>query len=311
MTLPEINRIPSPSRDVSVCALSLAITLALSACGGGSPSPESTESGGVVAELAPEAMVMTGTVVVEERGGKTVFDGWFAQTPVDEMELASAPKTITDDTCLFESHSPESDQLADHLDAELEYIQSSPQLGAANELLSIGDSLRLESRVGEFDSLIKQVSGDTVVYAQEDRWQVDQIPDDTVLVFDNLTAFSNLDSVSIRPLMPLVWITPATGVMSNAASALQWEASFDEQVQISLRLSAIDFRDSENPVAVSVTCDVVDDGLFTLPAEFQQLLPNDESNIAVYAVRERVETFVGNATSLTVKQLSYPSPITP
>ena len=67
MTLPDTNRTPSPSKDVSLCALSLAITLALSACGGGSPSSGSTESGGVVAELVPKATVMTGTVVVEER----------------------------------------------------------------------------------------------------------------------------------------------------------------------------------------------------------------------------------------------------
>lgn len=317
MTMPQRTQTPlsqatvrKRKSDLSLCALSLAMTLALSGCGGGTPSVDSSESG-TVDTTASDDMVMTGTVVVEERGGRTVFDGWFAQTPTEELDLASAPETISDDSCQFDSHSSTSDHLADHLDAELDYIQSSPKLGAANEFISIGESAQFESRVGEFDSLIKQVSGDTIVYAQEDRWQSESLPDDTVLVFDNLTAFSNLDSVSVRPLMPLVWVAPKTGVLSNAASALQWEPSFDDQVKITLRLSAIDFRDSQNPIAVSVTCDVVDDGLFTLPAEFQQMLPDDESNIAVYAVRERVEQFVGDATSLTVKQLSYPAPMAP
>jgi len=97
--------------------------------------------------------------------------------------------------------------------------------------------------------------------------------------------------------------------MTNPATALRWEASVDNQSHIKLRLSAIDFTDSQNPVVVTVSCNLVDDGVFTLPTNFQQQLPDDDMGIVVYAVRERVRELSAENTSLTVVQLSYPAPM--
>jgi len=73
-------------------------------------------------------------------------------------------------------------------------------------------------------------------------------------------------------------------------------------------LSAVDFRNADNPVVVTVNCTLVDDGSFTLPTEFQQALPDNPMGIAVYALREQVQQVEGDNTRLTVVQLSYPAP---
>jgi len=90
-----------------------------------------------------------------------------------------------------------------------------------------------------------------------------------------------------------------------------WEATSDEQVQIKLRLSAIDFSNSQNPSVVTVSCDLVDDGAFTLPVVFQRQIPDDDMGIAVYAVRERVQEVQVDNASLTIVQLSYPALLKP
>ena len=289
-----------PNRIGPNCALAFTAII-LSACGGG-PSSEPNTANEVDESVEMVGVPIKGTLVMEERDGKTVFDGWFSQSSVAELDNSPSSEVISEDFCEVET-------LAAHAD---ELVGAGPTTDQNSmQLQSIGESLKIESRAGEFDALVKQEVGDTTVYATEKRWHSGELPDDGVLSFDNGSGFSSLDSVHVPPLMPLVWLAPETGVLNNAASALRWEASFNESVQIKLRLSAVDFRNSENPSVVTVACNVIDDGLFTLPAEFQNQLPDDETGIVVYAMRERVQNIRNDDASLTVVQLSYPAPIKP
>jgi len=149
------------------------------------------------------------------------------------------------------------------------------------------------------------------MHAPDDRWRSDALPEDAVLSFDSTSAFGNMDSVDVPPLTPLVWLSPDTGVMPSAAATLRWVPSLDDQDHINLRLSAIDFRDSQNPAVSSIDCTLVDDGEFTLSVEQQMHLPDDHMGIVVYAVRERVQQIDNGDTALTVVQLSYPAPVKP
>lgn len=295
----------------------LTLVLLLSACRGASdPTPKPSESAqnqpGTAnvdqlatepidqSGMAPGGMATTGTIVIEERNGKTVFDAFFSHNPVSTSAFGVIDRDISPDVCSAS---------ALHADGS----QSAPvELGAANSEAAykeVGAALIIESRVGQFEALIKQQAGDLTVYAPDARWQSATLPDDAVLSFETTSTFDDLGTVELPPLQPLVWLAPETGVMTNPASSLRWEASFDEQVQIRLRLSAIDFSNSQNPVVITVSCNLTDDGLFDLPVEFQRLLPDDEIGIVVYAVRERVQEVQIDNTSLTVVQLSYPAPL--
>jgi len=295
----------------------LAVVLLVSACRGASdPTPEPNDSAqnqldnANVDQLTTEpvdsnaieqsAMATTGTIVIEERNGKTVFDAFFSHNPVSTPDIDVSEQNIRSDVC----------------SASLLHSDGSPgppvELGAANSQAAYkeaGAALIIESRVGQFEALIKQQAGDLTVYAPDARWQSTSMPDDAVLSFETGSNFDELGSVEVPPLQPLVWLAPETGVMTNPASSLRWEASLDELVKIRLRLSAIDFSDSQHPVVVTVSCNLTDDGLFILPVEFQRLLHSDEMGIVVYAVRERVRQIQIDDTSLTIVQLSYPAPL--
>lgn len=266
----------------------------LMACGGSTTNTDAERPGDV------NNVALSGTVVLEERDGKTVFDGWFTQGNL-ELGAAQAPQIIESDSCV--SSSVDASSVGTIVD-ENGAMMPAWQAG----LNGMGDKISIDSRVGEFETLFEQTHGDTTVYAPEYRWQSESQPDDAVLSFDESSVFGNLNSVEVAPLIPLVWISPESGVLSAAASSLRWEASFNNETLIRLRLSAIDFTDSQNPVVVTVACQLVDDGLFTLPADFQEQLPGEHSGITVYAVRERVQQIIGDDSQLTVVQLSHPTP---
>jgi len=299
---------------VLVPVLALAVLSLLSACGGGStPSPDYVETDQnrpdsiTVDQLNAEqsgvdqpAMAVNGTIVIEERNGKTVFDAFFSH--MVESASGSGPSQGVVNSEMCKMSAIRSDGTGN----------TAVELGAAHSedgYTAVGAALTIESRVGQFEALIKQQVDDLTVYAPDARWQSDSLPEDAVLSFGADSIFDELDSLELLPLLPLVWLAPETGVMSNSAESLKWEPSLDEQAKIKLRLSAIDFSDSENPVVVSVTCDLIDDGLFSLPAEFQQALPDDKMGIVIYAVRERVKEVKVENTSLTIVQLSYPAPL--
>jgi len=297
----------------------LASLLAISACGDGtSPSAErdASTSGVNATEIptdyttvdqqhlkpnsgVPGASAISGTVIIEERNGKSVFDAFFSQNAESALHAVQSDNDI----------------LADHCEASALRVaidSSSPvDLGAASgeDDAGAGNVLTIESRVGQFEALVKQQAGDLTVYAPEMRWKSAALPQDAVLSFEPSSVFDQLGLVDIPPLLPLVWLAPETGVLSNPAASLRWEASLDEQVQIKLRLSAIDFSDSLNPTVVTVSCSLADDGMFTLPTELQRQLPDDDMGIVVYAVRERVQEIKVENTSFKVVQLSYPAPM--
>lgn len=281
-----------------ISTLSIVLTsVLLSACGGGGSSSPVSSSNDV--DFNNALMKMSGTIVVEERNGKTVFDGWFMQGATSDITPVQSVSGNLEDTC----HS--SLVNIDNILAS----SSSQSDNSWSNLQSIDGSAGIQSRAGQFESLVVQQIDDTTVYAPSERWQSDALPDDAVLSFESESVFGKMSNVDVPPLLPLVWLAPETGVMSNAATMLRWEPSLNDEVRINLKLSAIDFSDSENPVASSIDCSLVDDGQFTLSDALQQTLPDDHTGIVVYAVRERVQQIENEDTSLTVVQLSYPAPL--
>lgn len=272
-------------------------TCGLYACGGGSTPTTSVPD----QALVDGPMLTSGTIVVEERNGKTVFDGWFVQSLVSELAPAMGAASMIEDRCQVDSVNIN----------DIGASSGQQDSNAWNDLKQIDGTAGIESRAGAFESLVKQSAGNTTVYAPSERWQSDALPDDSVLSFDADSFFGKMDNVDVPPLMPLVWSAPETGIMSSAASALRWEASGNDDVRIKLKLSAIDFRSSENPIVTSIDCSLVDDGEFSLSADLQQQLPDDHSGIVVYAVRERVQQIQNDDSMLTVVQLSYPAPVKP
>jgi len=271
-------------------------SLVLCACGGGTSTPTSDNNDST---LVSAPMQLSGTIVVEERNGKTVFDGWFVQGAASDMSPVLSAGKSADDDCEVKSVS-------------IENVLASSSEQSTNSwtnLQSIDGNAGIASRAGEFDSLIKQQVDSTTVYAPDERWQSDALPDDAVLSFGTESVFGEMSNVDVPPLLPLVWLAPTTGVMSNAAAVLKWEPSLKDDVRIKLKLSVIDFNDSQNPTVSSIDCNLIDDGQFTLPVDLQQTLPDDHTGIVVYAVRERVQRIQSEDTSLTVVQLSYPAPL--
>lgn len=267
-------------------------TCGLYACGGSTPVSSMTDE---VAVVGP--MQTSGTIVLEERNGKTIFDGWFVQSLVSDTTPAVSAANPGDDYCVVDS-------------VNIDNVLSSSIDQNSNdwsELESIDGTVSIKSRAGDFESLVKQRAGDTTVYASSERWQSDALPDDAVLSFDANSIFGHMDGVDVPPLMPLVWTAPETGFMASAAATLSWEGSLNDEVRINLKLSSIDFSSSENPTVTSIDCNLIDDGEFNLSAELQQQLPDDHTGIVVYAVREHVQQIQSDDSMLTVVQLSYPA----
>lgn len=283
---------PSYNQLIRLCVLFSAC--GISACGSGSTPENSIPDVEIVAGPVP----MSGTIVVEERNGKTVLDGWFVQSMVTGSFLSDDVVSTADDHC--EIHS---------VDVNSVVASSGNDHNDWSDLKSINGTASIDSRIGEFESLIKQSAGNTTVYAPSERWQSDALPDDSVLSFNAESFFGQMDAVDVPALTPLVWTTPATGIMSSAAEPLRWEATLDDNSRINVKLSAIDFRSSDNPAITTIECDLVDDGEFNLSADLQQQLSKDETGIVVYAVRERVQQIQNDDSMLTVVQLSYPAPI--
>jgi len=285
-----------------VPVLSMVLLYLLGACSGGSTPTLDT-----IDQLKPEqsgtgqaTMTVNGTIVIEERNGKTVFDAFFSHTAESASGTGLMDEVTNSEMCTVSSIRYDGS------------ANTAVKLGAAHdegEYTAVGAALAIESRVGQFEALIKQQLDDLTVYAPDARWQSVPLPQDAVLSFDSNSILDELDSVELLPLLPLVWLAPETGVMSNPAESLKWEPSLDTHAKVKLRLSAIDFSDSQNPVVVTVSCELIDDGLFNLPVEFQRELPDDKMGIVIYAVRERVKEVKVENTSLTIVQLSYPAPL--
>jgi len=158
--------------------LTFAIAGHLSACGGvNSPDNHSVnQSNSEHVNNQQSDVVTKGTIIVEERNGKTVFDAFFSQIAESQPVAAMVDSSITDDSCSVSSvHS--------HMNA------SAPvDLGAAKsagKYASIGTALIIESRVGQFEALVKQQVGDITVYAPNGRWKNVPLPEDALLSFDS------------------------------------------------------------------------------------------------------------------------------
>ncbi len=309
----------SPFVLITLCG-----ALVLSACGASDPESSQNKKQ-YLSDLSP-SMTLNGTVVVEERDGSTVFDGWLSQTDEPELGHAKADEVINEDSCKVERLSAEASEQIDQPSftlpsmgaAELPAQQDDEAFDStfAHALDDNDHAARSDSRLSGFDALIKQQEADASQPIPHSAWRDEILSHgDTLTTHKSFSQhgqlLSNLNAMNVVPLMPLVWLVPQTGVMPSAASSLRWEPSFNEKVKIKLRLSAIDFTDSQAPEVVNIACDVVDDGLFTLPAEFQQALPDDQSGIVVYAVRERVQQINSNDSNVTVVQLRYPQPVKP
>jgi len=102
--------------------ITVVATLGLIACGGGSESGSiSGDTAAAIdtgAEVANSPMQLSGTIVVEERNGKTVLDGWFVQSTASESSLTPTHDTFTDDSCVLGTLTIDQTQAGAAQDAE-------------------------------------------------------------------------------------------------------------------------------------------------------------------------------------------------
>ncbi len=269
----------------------LGLASVLSACNGDTNPRPHAELVSMDEPNVP-ALSMSGTLIVEEKNGEASIDGIYTQTSTYEQANPAANNAIEYDTCRLSTVKTNAKDKTN-----LSWAEQTDEL--------------IESRVQAFDALVKQETPEPNVYELSTPILAAALADETNVRIGSGSAFNDSKNFDITPLMPLVWLAPETGVMTNAASSLRWEASFSDDVKIKLRLSAMDFSDSENPQVVTVACDLVDDGLHTLSAQFQQELPNDGMGIVVYAVRERVQSVNQHSAKIKVVQLSYPKLVAP
>lgn len=282
---------------LSIISLSLCIGL-ISSCGGGNKDGDngSNDIKEGIEPLAEEKTKTLGTVIIEERNGKTIFDGWFVGSTDDEYARNSDFNLSNVDQCTVNANGGStSDAVSNQW----------------NDLKVVGDQVEINAREGRIETLVEQSSGDVVVYSTDERWRSEALPEDAVLANNSNTLFDAMSSVDVPALKQLVLLTPSLGYMSSAGSEVSWEASASADSRIKLKYSAIDFTNQNDPVVVSVDCVVLDDGSFVLDQEMQNEFSNTEPNVVLFAVRERAQQVLNETALLKVVQLSYSRPFKP
>ena len=117
---------------------------------------------------------------LEQKNGGTVFDGLFTQTNTSEPNSSKTDNTITKDSCTFES------------------VESNPkestELGGGAQNIArksepLQPDLMIESRVHEFDALVKQDLGDPAIQASTAPALSAAMGSESNLPFGGFTAF--------------------------------------------------------------------------------------------------------------------------
>ena len=255
----------------------MVVLLSLSACGGGGGSTAPTSSN---ESAAPASTVQTGTIVIEERAGKTVIDAWFASGRSENMgELA---RDLADDVCRVRVPSSQA---------------TSPNTLHTNATISVG--------IGEsMIPLVPNQSDSVTVYTTDERWSKAPVSNDSVIAFDSESAFHELSPVPMSELEPFKWVAPEIGILTNIDEQIRWEPAQSGNTRIEINLSTSDDKASSES-AVTVVCNLIDDGEFALSAETQQILGGGETTVLVRGLRVRKQFIESGEAVLNVVQISH------
>lgn len=271
----------------------IALLATLGACGSGS-SPEASDNGNNDSPPVVNTVdsVVDGTIVVTERNGKTVLDGWFTQRDNSAAALPSLVEQQNLDQC------------------GNSYRSSVPEFND-QPLITTGTAVSISSRSGTYATLQTHSLDGTVVYASNERWISTEFPGDATLTFSDGGRFSEVGNVDMPPLPTLVWLEPYSGFMDSAAQVLQWEPGNSTDTVVRLHISGHVGGENNIPTVVNVYCEVMDDGEFVLPEHSQLALADVDSALVVYPVRERVQRVSSDSASLTVVQQGYAAAVKP
>ena len=272
--------------EKSVTLCTIALTLGLSGCGGGSGSglSDNNNNFSTAADEAPaiENIARSGTVIIEERSGKTVFDAWFEAS--NTQTVANGLTTIfSGDRC----------NVLDHRS-----ISSLP------ETLSGAPSLSISDGGSNLAMLVPQRIPSVTVYTTEERWSDEALSNDSVLSFDASSDFHVFSPMSLSALAPFEWVAPSSGAMTDINGLLQWVPAQGDNTHIEINLST---SEASAPVetAVAVVCYLEDDGEFSLSPDMQATLGNGATPIVVRGLRVRQQTVESDEASLAVVQISH------
>lgn len=275
--------------------------IALGGCGGGGGG-----STGVITDAADPAVPVPsvpaeplgpapddvgGTVLLEERRGKTTIEAWFA--PPAPATVPAAPDWQRDgDRCTLLAGDP----------------LVPPAAGAAPAApvtFEAGEALTLSSRGGEHARLGLQRLGDARTYATSARWLDAPLPDDLVLTIPGGTGFAASGSVPIAPVAAPALVAPPDAVLAAATDEVRWETSPADDDRLRLTLSVADVAGGNVALAV-VDCELEDDGAFTLPGELVERLPSAHGGIVLALARERTTRHVLDGRAVSVRSIAMP-----
>lgn len=263
----------------------LVLALGMSACGGGTEnaiSEGNVDLPNAATDTSPaEELARSATVIIEERGGKTVFDAWYNAAP--ESYLTSLPTDQSNDVCNVVEHKTE--------------------VPLPNTLHG-GPTITIASSSQTLASLAPQQIDAVTVYTTDERWSDIAVPNDAMLSFDNTSVFHDLSPVPLSALEPFEWIEPTTGALTSIDGILQWQPAASDNNRIELNLSTSNAL-SPNFTSIAVVCHLVDDGEFVLNSDTQQILGGGESRVLVRGLRLRHQTLESDGASLAVVQISH------
>ena len=263
------------------------VLLCLSACGGGSDavvesnfvSENESISSSSDASIQT-ATAQTGTVIIEERSGKTVIDAWFnIQT---QQNITGFPANTAGDHC----------KIIDH-----------KELTRFPNTQPVDTTLSLVSNAGSIGLTANQL-GSVTVYTTEERWSDTPVSNDSMLMFESTSDFQQFSPLPLAALESFKWITPDAGVLDDLAGLIQWEPVQGDDTRIEINFSTYD-RTTTNNSSVTVVCNLVDDGEFVLSAATQQILGNGNTPVVVRGLRLTQQRHVSEDTSLEVVQISH------
>ncbi len=256
----------------------LAAALSAVGCGGGNTS---SDTSAVIAQEAepPTALQM----VVEARNGKTTIDAWF------QSALRTTAEPLSEDHCERVTHTATAMPRATNPETDTD--------------------IRIVSRDGDTARLVAHQTGGLTSYHMEQRWLDDPVPDDAVLMFTTGSEFDIFDSTTLPSLQPLTWTEPVLTAPTDAGSALRWEPATANDTVVKLTLSGLyDDPDAQHSV---IQCTVLDDGEFTLSAEWQALLGEGANQMLMRAKRVRTREFEQGDKRLSVMQIAHTDLVKP
>lgn len=268
---------------VSITGLLLTV-----ACGGNSGgAAPGTHSSVVVA--GP----VHGFVWIEERSGKHVLDAWFSREPLAEP-IRDELWRNGDESC--------------HKGVDFSASQMARDVGGAalsdwKNTLFVGDSIVISARDGVLATLVPQRFGDAVLYAMQERWLSQPLPEDAHLSITGSDQFPAIDGLPLAPLTAMTRLAPVNGVLTNLSQEVLWEPSAlaDDRVELVVSLSP----EEVDALSPWIACSINDSGSFVLPPKVQATLPAD-SLAMVTLVRTRRSSFSSLDSELHLVQSSFP-----